>query len=191
MTERVPELDVTNASGFPLQIAIENLVRTTQSDHPWRVAYVEHSWANKFDEKSGFIDLVLRNQYGNLTLNIECKRVRDTSWTFLPSDGSGRNKGHCKAWVSRYKDGRMTCFGWCDLIVSPATPEALFCAVRGQSNSTPMLERIGAELISATEALANEERDFRPVDKHIMLYFSVIVTTAEIKFCRFLRVQYR
>jgi hypothetical protein len=182
MAERDPNLEVANASGFPLQIAIENLVKTNKSQHGWRVAYAEHSWANRHDGKSGFIDLVLKNEYATLVL--ECKRVRDTAWVFLPSDGNDRNRSHCKAWVNRYVDGRMKRYGWYDLTVSPATPEALFCAVRGQSNQ-PMLERIGAELVSATEALAAEERDFRSNHEHVMLYFNVIVTTAEIKVCRF------
>lgn len=185
MAERNPYIDATNASGFPLQIAVENLVMATKLSHGWDVVYVEHSWKNRLDDKSGFIDLVLRDQYGTSTLVVECKRVRDTAWIFLPKNGADNKRRHCKSWVSRYAGGRMKHYGWHDLSVSPATPEALYCIVPKDSGATPMLERIASELVSATEALAAEERDYRPGYEHMRCYFNVIVTTAEIKVCKF------
>jgi hypothetical protein len=185
MTERDPHLTVANASGFPLQIAVENLVRTTKASHGWNVSYVEHSWVNRTDERSGFIDIVLKNQHDTVALVIECKRVRDTAWIFMPSNGSDKQRGHCKSWITRYISGGIKHFGWHDLVVSPATPEAPYCIVSGQTDKAPMLERVASELVSSTEALAFEERDYRPNYEHIRLYFNIIVTTAELKLCKF------
>ena len=64
----------------------------------------------------------------------------------------------------------------------------MFCAIRGQSvnDRTTLLERIGGELVSATEALAEEERDFRlPNSPTVRFYFNVIVTTADLKVAKF------
>lgn len=185
MTERNPLLSVVNASGFPLQIAVEHMVRATRSVHGWDVRYVEHSWLNRINGRSGFIDLVLCNQYGTSSLVVECKRVRDTAWVFMSPDGSDKSRGHCKSWIRRYSGGSMTYFGWQDLVVSPATAEASYCTVRGQTDSSPMLERVASELVLATEALANEERDYRPNYENIHFYFNIIVTTAELMVCSF------
>ncbi|MFS8083719.1 MAG: hypothetical protein ACMG51_09725 [Ginsengibacter sp.] len=46
-----------------------------------------------------------------------------------------------------------------------------------------MLERIASDLVSATEALVNEERPFLPQFGILRTYASVIVTTASLKVC--------
>jgi hypothetical protein len=181
-------LKIANDSGFPLQIAVEHVVAETSSQHGWRVRYTEHSWVNRLDDQSGFIDLVLQHRDGNTCLVLECKRVREATWLFLHSDGAAKERRHAKSWVSRYSDGQMKFFGWNDVPVDPSSPEALFCSVRGQTSNDKrtMLERIGGELISATEALAQEERDFRPQAQEMLrFYFNVIVTTAELKVAKF------
>jgi len=49
-----------------------------------------------------------------------------------------------------------------------------------------MLERIAADLVDATEALAAEERKLvmRPHEK-LRMYFSLVVTTARLRVCNF------
>lgn len=180
-------LDDINSSGFPLQIAVEHLVGQTSKEHGWSVRYVEHAWFNRADERSGFIDLVLQDRFKTNIVVIECKRVRDSTWLFMRSDGMDKTRRHCKSWVSRYTDGRMKFFGWNDLATDPASVEAMYCTVRGQAaDSKPMLERVAAELVSSTEALAGEEKDYRPnLTPHVRFYFSAIVTTAELKVCCF------
>lgn len=186
MTENNQLLAVANASGFPLQIAIEQAVRTSFEEHHWKVQYVEHSWNNRLDDRQGFIDLVLRDRNGTFTLVVECKRVRDASWLFLRPDGTDNERRHCKTWVTRYANGAMKFFGWHDLIVDPPGVEAPYCTVRGQSDSMPMLERIAADVVSSTEALAWEEKDYRPErGASIQFYINVIVTTAELKIATF------
>jgi hypothetical protein len=181
-------IKIANDSGFPLQIAVQHQVTTTTNSHGWKVRYTEHSWINKLDEQSGFIDLVLEDTHGTTFLVVECKRVREATWLFFRSDGSDTRRRHTKSWVSHYSDGAMKSFGWEDLAVDPPCHEALFCATRGQSNNDKqtMLERIGGELISATEALAMEEKNFRPeVEAPIRFYFNVVITTADLKVAKF------
>ncbi len=188
MTHNSTLLKIANDSGFPLQIAVGHQVAATTSQHGWSVRYAEHSWTNPLDGQSGFIDLVLQDQYSTTFLVVECKRVREATWLFLRSDGADTKRRHSKSWVSHYSDGAMKSFGWEDLAVDPACHEALFCATRGQSTNDKqtMLERIGGELISATEALAMEERDFRPQNEPpVRFYFNVIVTTADLKVAKF------
>jgi len=188
MAENKDSLKIANDSGFPLQIAVQHIVAETSNQHGWCVRYNEHSWVNRWDDQSGFIDLVLQHRKANTSLVVECKRVRDATWLFLHSDGAVKERRRAKSWVSRYSDGQMKFFGWHDVPVDPSSPEVLFCAVRGQSNSdkTTMLERIGGELISATEAVAQEEKDFRTLlQENLRFYFNVVVTTAELKVANF------
>ena len=188
MTHDPDLLKIANDSGFPLQIAVEHQVTATTASHGWRVRYIEHSWINRQGDQSGFIDLVLQDRYGTTFLVVECKRVREATWLFLRSDGADKQRSHSKSWISHYANGVMESFGWGDLAIDPPSYEALFCATRGQSanDKRTMLERIGGELISATAALALEEKDFRPqVEVSIRFYFNVVVTTADLKVAKF------
>jgi hypothetical protein len=181
-------LKLANDSGFPLQIAIERAVGETSASHGWKVRYTEHAWVNASDKQSGFADLVLEDRYGTTFLVVECKRVRQATWLFMNSTGQANPRRNSKAWVSHYANGRMAHFGWEDIVIDPPCPESIFCAVRGQSASdrSTLLERVGGELVSATEAIASEERDFRPQNQEtIRLYFNIIVTTAELKVAKF------
>lgn len=178
--------DIVNQSGFPLQIGIQTLVTRTVSQHGWRVLYQEHSWINRTDGSSGFLDLVLEDRHKTSVLLVECKRVLETVWTFLLPGPRITSRRHAKAWVT-YHNAKFKWFDWFDLALDPQAPESAFCVVPGQdSRARPMLERIGAELVSATEGVAEEERLLQ--SKHpdsLRMYFSIIVTTAKLSVCVF------
>jgi hypothetical protein len=179
-------LDIANASGFPFQIVVETLVHETEPAHNWRVLHREHGWVLNGD--SGFIDLVLRDRSGRRFMVVECKRLREATWVFLPADGDPRPRRHVNGWVSWYDGGEQKVFGWCDLSGEPAGPEAPFCAMRGQdaSGQRSLLERVGGELVLSTEALAREQRDFRAVHTpDLKIYANVIVTNAALRVARF------
>lgn len=179
-----PTLRTANDSGFPLQIALENQVRRTSEEHGWSVRYSEHSWSTGSGGQSGFIDMVLQDRNASTFAVVECKRLRDTEWVFLHSDGRAPIERSAKGWVSHYASGSMANYGWIELNPYPSSVEAHFCAIRGQSSSdrTNLLERVSSELITATEALAAEERDWRHANTAtIRFYLNVIVTTAELK----------
>lgn len=188
MTTDQELLRVINGSGFPLQIAVQHVVE--QGRVAWRVGHNEHAWQNSTDGLSGFIDLVLQSTETYDCLVVECKRVQNAAWLFLSHTGQDIPRAHCKAWVTAFKDQQAQphYFGWADLPLPLGTPEAQFCCLRGQSanDKNTFLERIAGELVSATEALAREERDLRAnAPESCRLYFNVLVTTAQLYFATF------
>lgn len=188
MTNEQDALKIANDSGFPLQIAVGHRIsQSTGTNGGWRVAYSEHAWSNTQGQQSGFIDLVVADRHRSTFLVVECKRVRDSTWVFMHPSGKSDPRRHAKAWITFANDERLQRFGWVDAPLDPSSPEAVFCAVRGQAagERSTMLERIGGELVSATEALALEQRDFRPKGDSIRFYFNVVVTTAILKIASF------
>lgn len=178
---------VVDKSGFPLQIGVSHLINTGTKSHGWRVQYSEHAWRNDSDDDAGFIDLVLENRARKMALVVECKRVQDTSWVFLNPQVNLVSRRHAKAWVSRYAGGKVTEFGWVDHPLDPESVQSDFFCIFGQdAKSTPMLERVGATLVSATEALAFEEKlTLLSEDYPYRVYLNVIITTAKLKVCSF------
>lgn len=175
---------IINRSGFPLQIALENLIGTDRKHNDWSVIYTEHAWKNTND--SGFIDLILELDGGNLVLVVECKRVLDASWLFLNSKGKLNKRKQTKAWVSRMVDEKFKFFNWLDLAIDPVSPECEYSIVLGQdAKSKPMLERTAATLVVSTEAFAKEEARLFDSVHNTRIYFNVIVTTAKLNVCEF------
>lgn len=175
-------IEFVNQSGFPLQLGIAAMVERTQRDHGWRVLYTEHAWRNDEQRGSGFIDLALEDQYHSSVLVIECKRVAESSWAFLQPGARLIPQRRAKVWAKTDRH-----FGWFDLAMDPRSPEAAFCVVPGQdARSRPMLERVAAELVCATEALAQEERALQfEREDFFRMYVNVIVTTARLEVCTF------
>lgn len=183
MSKDQKSTEIINQSGFPLQLAILDLVKTACPN--WEVIYTEHAWRNELDNSAGFIDLVLADKNHFSVLVLECKRVLDTSWLFLNDKPQIKKESQAKLWISYVmRQHKTKFFGWSDLRSEPRTYECGFCIVDGQDpKSKPMLERIASELVSATEALANEELPFLPQFGILRTYVSVIVTTANLKVC--------
>lgn len=188
MTTDSELLRVINGSGFPLQIAVQHVVE--QGTTAWRVVHKEHAWQNGNDGQNGFIDLVLQSNETYDCLVVECKRVMESAWLFLSHNGQTALRTHCKAWVTAFKaqERYPNPFGWVDIQLPLGTPEAQFCCLRGQlaNNKNTFLERIAGEMVSATEALAMEEREVRAGPQgSCRLYFNVLVTTAQLYFAAF------
>jgi hypothetical protein len=171
-----------NNSGFALQLAIANLVKENACD--WEVLYDEHEWES--DSGSGFIDLVIEDENKVWLMNIECKRVRDTQWIFLKDKSKEPVRKHAKLWITT-KDSseNVNHFGWVDIAMSPGTVQSSYCVVPGQdAKARPMLERIAADVVKSTEALALEEtKTLSNYYSHMRVYQNVIVTTAELYVC--------
>jgi hypothetical protein len=179
--------DTVNQSGFPLQIGVTALVKRTTNQHGWKVLFLEHSWKNDLNNDSGFVDVVLEDRHRTSVMLLECKRVLDSAWIFLNPNPTAKITSHAKAWLTRYSHDCFTHLCWADLSLNPDSPESEFCVVPGQdSKSKPMLERLSAEVVSATEAIALEEKDYQAqITDALRMYFSVIVTTAKLKVCTF------
>lgn len=185
MIKQKDYLDLVNRSGFPLQIGIASAVARSERSHGWRVLYQEHSWANQTNNSSGFLDLVLENQYRTVVFLVECKRVLETDWIFLIPSENASNCSFAKAWVTRLKGDDFKCFDWYGLDSYPKSLESSFC-VMPKDAPHRMLEKIASELVSATEGFAEEEMTvIAKQSDALRVYFPVIVTTAKLRVCRF------
>lgn len=175
------EITQVNRSGFPLQIAVAHHVR--EMNPQWNVLYEEHAWRR--DLNSGFIDLVLEDVNHTWLMNVECKRVRETSWIFL-TDARSSPSPQAQVWItSKRQDNRPIHFDWVDVPMHPECPQSSFCVVPGQDQKArPMLERVAADVVASTEALAEEELTSIPFSySNLRIYQNVIITTAELKVC--------
>jgi hypothetical protein len=79
-------LSIVNASGFPFQLRVQQVIRESQSQHMWGVISAEHRWAIPEENREGFIDLVLEawpRRMMSVRMVLECKRVRGGCWVFL------------------------------------------------------------------------------------------------------------
>jgi hypothetical protein len=186
MSDKTELLKTANASGFPLQIALQGAVA---AECPaWEVIHKEHSWANAADGNSGFIDFVVRHRDTHDCAVIECKRVLNSTWVFLAHNGLAKRTEAARAWVTKFDGDTLALSEWCEARVPPSTPVANFCTLRGQgaNDKNTFLERVSSELVSSTEALAMEERPLRPIgERHVRFYFNVLVTTATLQFAEF------
>jgi hypothetical protein len=175
--------DLVNRSGFPLQMGIRRLVEDEHSAHHWTVVAAEHAWRNDRSGERGFIDLVLQDGRETSWMVIECKRTRSSSWVFLNPQAATR----ATCWVA-YHDWKETITSaWWDVNAILESPESEFCVMEGDESKTrpALLERMSADVIEATEAIALEEQRVKTLRGGLRMYFSVIVTTAALKVCSF------
>lgn len=174
-----------NASGFPLQIAVENAINAQTHSHGFSVLYREHAWQSPDGNSSGFADLVIAFSGEVINLVIECKRVLNSEWAFLIEGEELKNRRHAKGFVFQQKGEITKRFEWLDLTLDPGSPESGFCVMPGaDGNKRQLIERIAAELVEATEGIANEEKALTLKDRETTrLYFPVLITTAKLFAC--------
>lgn len=191
MNDDVRLTEVVNKSGFPLQIGLAHLVNTVPTRNNWKALYSEHAWESEHDkEKSGFIDLVLERSTRDLILVVECKRARESDWVFLipkAEKSDVKSRRQAKAWVTQYSAGNVESFDWKETTCDPASSQSEYCIIPKQDQgATPLLEKVGAQLVSSTEGLAWEEaRQNIQTRSSLRVYFNVVVTTAKLKACIF------
>lgn len=195
MTQKDPNVElrnIANASGFLLQLRIEDEIRSTRSDHGWEVIAKEHPWIDGRGQDR-YIDLVL--QQGLMRMVIECKRPREGSWVFLvPSKPLGAHGGRLSyLWTERMGAyiplEHRTRIRWAISYHDPESYISDFCAVRGSGeDQKAMLERIAGILVNGAEALAGEELVLSANISYNGRYFyvPVVVTTAQLFVCRFM-----
>jgi len=180
--------NIVNSSGFPLQIGIAHQIeRAWPGGGGWRTVLTEHPWRHPESAEDGFIDLVIEDQFRTQVMVVECKRVRDTEWFFLISKENPKPRRVANAWFTYLHGERKNRFGWQDHPTEPSSYQSEFCVVHGQdSKSRPMLERVAAQLVESTEALAHEEFAIhKDGTEFLRIYFNVIITTADLKVCKF------
>lgn len=180
---------VVNSTGFPLQLGIKRKVMEAYKDHLWAVLSEEHPWEHPESKDTGYADLILVSKCKTQVMIIECKRMLGVEWIFLtPTDTRGdqpRKWTAANTWISHGEEG-LSRFGWEQMKMEPVGYRSEFCGIPKLDNkATTMLERIGSELIDATEAIAEQERLLFKGQKYLRAYHPVIVTSALLKACKF------
>jgi len=185
--------NLVNTSGFPLQLRLEQEVRSGDAQGKWEILSRELPWEDEAGA-ARFIDMVLGYRYAPATrLVVEAKRRNDGRWVFLRSATDGFETTARGAWFGRKKEnpagGRHVNMtgGYKDLEVEPKTPESEFCIVgckKGKKGG-PMLEAVAGECVVAAEALAVQEAvlDDPPASDGAIVYVPVIVTNVELFVC--------
>ncbi|VXB72202.1 conserved hypothetical protein [Luteimonas sp. 9C] len=145
----------------------------------WKVLHREHAWLHA-NGQSGFADLVLVNA-SNCVMVVECKRVLESDWVFITAEGSEKTIDS-RILINNTEGHGKEHRGYLDVRSSPSSYVSDFCVVAGQdSKSRPLLERLAHEVVTATEAVANEEYPHTVSRSYgFRCYVSVIVTTAQL-----------
>lgn len=169
-----------NATGFAFQLAIEESIRKTHTEHGWEVAAREHPWVHEATGTSGHIDIVLEKNAGRLVL--ECKRTSDARWLFLIPKAEDRDSVRFRSLWCHIPEEGDSLLGWGEFRVLPANAESQFCNVRGSGEGKiTLLERLASELARSVEGLASEEGQIaRQGTFFPHIYIPVIVTNAEL-----------
>jgi hypothetical protein len=156
---------IANSSGFPLQIRIADVVKSSSN---WRVFLEEYRWQSEDTRSEGFIDIVVIDRdYDVQAMVIECKRVRHTAWVFLIPKKDPPKRSHTCLWVSSQGHSKWDRFGWSDAQAEPVSYESKFCAIPGQEHGRQtLLERTASDLIEAVEALAWQEKELEEKRVH-------------------------
>ncbi len=173
------EKKIINASGFPFQIKVKELIEK-QERLNWKVESIEHRW--DYNGKSGFIDIIA-GQYTTQRLVIECKRDRKP-WFFLVEE---ENKFTDFKTLYRYggdsPTDMETKYLWWDFELFPDSYSSKFCVVEGQGvKGQPMLERICDDVLLSTEALLFQEFK-NQFSGNRKWYFPMIVTNTNLFAC--------
>ena len=173
---------LVNSSGFVLQLAVEQAVRESESEHGWEIEAREYPW--RMEGKVGFADLVLTKWH--IRLVIEFKRTRDADWVFLMPDAKQRSRSHAMVLWTDTKPHRRALSDWDDIQIHPASPESEFCVVRGQGEKDrPLLERLAGQAVASAEGIAQDLLTITEQAAASHVVIPVIVTTADLKLCLF------
>jgi hypothetical protein len=181
---------LVDATGFAFQTAVQKLVELSSSSY--QVLATEHAWVHPESGQTGFADIILEGAGNRLV--IECKRIRGNGqWVFLRPE----RQLPASTTKSRRVEVLWTGVSATDSATSvdrvffvPETSQCPFCVVRGSGeDQQPMLERVSSLLLSATEAIAQEQVTIDLAHRHrpssLWFYVPVIVTNADLRICSF------
>jgi len=178
--------EIVNETGYPFQILVEHLVKSSKDKHLWSVVSREFPYINPETNESGFIDLLQEYDGKVIRMVIECKKYSG-DWVFLLPETESAEKKSAK--ILRSKEPNFVSF-WSKEIVNPASLQSMFCirVNEGKRDSNP-LEKIARELLHSTEAVLEIENEIRRKPNSDgwwnKVYVPVIVTTANLKILSF------
>ena len=169
-------LEILNSSGYPLQLKIEEVVRSLGRTSPWSVLLSEYSWTDSSRGKEGYVDIVL-SQHDVSRLVIESKRLDPAQWVFIvPKLASEEISRFRLAWSHGFS------VGWDDIDLLPKSYEAKYCS--GFERQRFSLENIASTLVEAANCLSVEEGIHQAeAQPRYHVYVPTIVTTAKLFVC--------
>lgn len=193
MPEARDTLAIVHRSGFPLQMHVQELIRSKAGGHPWYLFAHEHPWKNEAGRR-GFVDLIAGRGSSlgigsgerpcRLTLVIECKRFSKTTWLFLAAPPANEGKVAQLLHARDGEESRLTRRGF-----GQPMAESEYCVLETEGKSDRrQLESMGGELLESLEAISNADRDdFKNATYPYgsALYVPVLVTTAALRLCIF------
>ena len=176
---------IANNSGFPFQIWLGDYIDESTPQHGWEVLSTEVRWVNERTGQEEYVDLVLSHkQFVVFRAVIEAKRRRDAVWVFLQPDKEPVLTRRFRYFWTYPEGAGGNKMGWYDGYLMQKEPlVSSFCAVRGQAEERPLLERLAGYTLLAAEALGRREIEVRTTTG--LIYLPVIVTTAELVVHRF------
>lgn len=195
MTESRNTLAIVHRSGFPLQMHLQEIIRSKAGEHHWALLAYEHPWKNVEGDKR-FVDLVagcdgfwlghgLGTRPCRATLVIECKRIAGT-WVFLATPPA-REGG--VAQLLRFQEGGSPTPAFAPRPFGPSMPESEYCVLEtGGREDRRQLESMGTDLLESVEAIARADWKASADPKcqfGSALYVPVLVTTAALQLCVF------
>lgn len=210
MPEHPDPIAIANLTGYPLQFALEAVVRQRERECHWYVLSREHFCSSPTAPQALFIDLLLSGQrqdpwsaeYFRCLLVIECKRI-DGDWVFLEpreAQPGGNRDFHLLTTTPSRDSLQQPTHPWCPVQFGPTNVQSAFCALstrRGSQSGQPdrrTLEGWCAELLTATVGLSQQTAssfipsiafDARDTPIRRAVFVPIIVTTARLTLLSF------
>jgi hypothetical protein len=188
------DLEVANRSGFPFQLALQDIIDTGQ----WHFIKEEYPWLDTSTGEAGFIDLLLggaTNDGRGVRVLLEAKKVTEGRLVFLQPQDDANNDGYEHILV-RNTIGRLQ---WSRRYVNPPSQVSSYCTIskKGSNPDHQMLEKTCRELLRSVEAFAEMEQGLDDIPNRVnkglnirfTLYVPVIVTNAELRILKFKRAE--
>lgn len=181
--------ELVNKSGFPLQIRLEQEIRSTEKDHKWKIVSSEHSWTSP-DGSVGFIDLILEKS--GLCLVIECKRFLDGNLVFLLDKNIDPSNYLIRLLWSHYfkmpdNDNLFLKTGYFDFPSTLSSHQASFCVTPKKDEDRYTIEKLAGNLISSIECLPLQEYKIESKRTYYgdlcSVFLPVIVIASELFVC--------
>lgn len=190
MTKTDPH-SILNATGFPLQVAIEQAIQEAdknESEFPWSVWADEYAWRHTATGESGFLDLVLlgkisggRFDYSTVFATVEVKSFKgEKPMVFLKPERRWRQRAEIPLiWLLGSTPPIAPQYVPSD--IAPEIPAARF-SVLPDGNNKRMLESLAGDLLAGTEALALQlqSQQFFKDAKDPVAFVPILVTNARL-----------
>jgi hypothetical protein len=166
-----------NQSGFPFQIAVQNLIqrKSEEEKHDWIILNHEIPWLNSETNTKGYIDLVIKRAVPRIV--IECKKVSNNpNWIFINTE---QKKKIETAYILRVSAAGNYYAEWQKFIIEPESIRSENCVFANKERR--LLEADISILVESIEALAVPEVKRIKIERiSEVWYIPMIITNARL-----------